>query len=1133
LAPAFAQVAPFTEEAAARGIVYPMQPDPQLSGYLGFGCGLVDLDADGDSDAVIIGRTDGMVGLFENDGTGHFVDRSVGSGIPLLTQASALAAADYDGDGRLDLYLTQVGEKNVLARNLGGFLFSNVAAAAGVDDAGAGKGAAWGDYDSDGWLDLYVANYNGIVPGTSLLDNKLYRNRGDGTFEDVSVAQTVDDFGYGFMPVWFDYDRDGDVDLYLSNDRGHLPPLFHGNQLWRNDKGQLVNVSVGSGADLGLFSMGVACGDFDGNLAPDLYCTNVGGYVDGFNPLFLNQGNGTFVESSAPAGVDQYITSWGAIFFDFDNDGIQDLYVNNMMAPNTLYKGTGVFPCIEMAAAAKLEGTAMASFSAAVADIDGDGDFDVLENNLGGNATLYINHEGEKRNFLRLRLHGLAGNKDAVGGRVLARVGTYYQMREVLAGANSYLGQNESVVHFGMGAATVADDVSVRWPAKVATRRLKNVPAGVEWDVWPPTMLGDVDHDGHRTEVDFAAFVAAYKAGAVQPGSEIMDFDGDWDVDFIDYRSFLSRYEGPIQDCDGNGIIDLIDILDGAADNNADAILDACQGPLFTWNTTGAGLAGIHDPGKVFPMSWVSGGIGVGDFDQDGSADLYAVSGGVAPDRLFMNQGDGTFVNESAAWNLTEKHVGTGVAVGDFDSDGDEDVYVTSMGPVAVAPAPGYNKLYRNDGAALGFVDVAAAAGVMTVSATSAMSFGSAFGDYDLDGNLDLFVACWEFQKDGNRLFHNLGNGTFQDVTNAAIGTAVLHDVYGFQPAFVDMDGDLFPELLLSGDFETSRYFVNNGDGTFSDKTVPAGTGKDDNGMGQTVGDFDRDGKLDWYVTSVHSDMPPPLNDTGNMLYRQTGPHQYAEISHAAGVNDGGWGWGTIALDVDQDTWVDLIEVNGREATPPSEWTNEPPKFFRNKGAAVFEQVAEPCGIGRPGSGRAVVYLDMENDGDLDVAVFNNLGPIDMYRNDTATGGAWLQLKLDTSKNHLLAPDGMGARVEVKATGKKLVRFVSGSPSFGGTSQQIVHFGLGDSKKAQKVTITWPRGYQTILKNVDANQRLVIQAPELCDLDGNGKVGFPDVAIVISSLGPVVGSTNLLADVNDDGVVDLTDVQIVTTAVQP
>ncbi len=386
--------------------------------------------------------------------------------------------------------------------------------------------------------------------------------------------------------------------------------------------------------------------------------------------------------------------------------------------------------------------------------------------------------------------------------------------------------------------------------------------------------------------------------------------------------------------------------------------------PNFIEAATDAGLAMTHAPFQSAQWAIVvmTAGGAVGDFNNDGWQDLFVVSGGTEPDKLFINDGDGTFTDQAAAWGLTDQHRGVGAAVGDYNNDGWQDIYVTSLGLITAPVTTGAHRLYRND-AGTGFTEVAAAAGVNTTSTTQPDGFGSAFGDYDLDGDLDLFVAGWEFNSAGNRLFRNNGDGTFTDVTVAA-GVLDL-SVHGFAPHFVDMDGDRYPELLLAADFGTSRYFVNDGDGTFTDYTTESGTGLDGNGMGQAVGDINNDGLFDWYVSSIRTENTSL--GTGNMLYLNLGGHSYTEISVAAGANDGGWGWGTVAVDLFHDGLVDLVETNG---WPSDEWVNEQAKVFANNGDLTFDEIAPTCGFSHIGQGRGLVNFDADNDGDQDFVVF-------------------------------------------------------------------------------------------------------------------------------------------------------------------
>jgi hypothetical protein len=557
--------------------------------------------------------------------------------------------------------------------------------------------------------------------------------------------------------------------------------------------------------------------------------------------------------------------------------------------------------------------------------------------------------------------------------------------------------------------------------------------------------------------------------------------------------------------------------------------VDAGAQVSLTNVTEEAGIATLHEPqDETVPgaAEWMTGGMAVGDFDRNGLADLFVISGGGQPDRLFINQGGGVFADEAADWLLTDLHCGNAAAVGDYNSDGWPDIYVTSFGTPGEAGEPGHNRLYRNNGDGT-FTNVAEEAGVNTASPSSAMTFGAAFGDYDLDGSLDLFVATWGNGQggpgtDGNRLFRNNGDGTFTDVTDTAFEPEALEGVWGFQPAFADMNGDLYPELLLAADFVTSRYLRNNGDGTFTDLTGPSGTGLDSNGMGQTVGDFDNDGLLDWYVTSIYVDGGGNADFNGNALYMATGEDLFVEDAVDRGANDGGWGWGTVTLDLDQDGWLDIVEVNGREAGPGGQWTLEPAKLFYNLGDAQFQELAGPSGLDHADSGRAVVYLDLENDGDLDVAIFTNQGPVDLYRNDSS-GGSWLQLALDTSNHPYLAPEGFGARITATTGPVQRIRYEYGSPGYLGTSQWRVHLGLGDAQSIDELQIEWPRGQVTTLENGDANQLLTINGPDPADLTADGIVDVLDVVAVILRWGPVGSAADLHADVNNDGTIDVLD----------
>ncbi|MFO0828585.1 MAG: CRTAC1 family protein [Phycisphaerales bacterium] len=589
IAAATPPVVPFTEEAVDRGLVHYVE-FPQLYGQYGFGSGFVDLDNDGDPDVVLLGRTDLIVSVYENDGTGHFISRSATCGIGAIPKQSSFAAGDYDGDGYLDLYITQAGGTCKLFHNNGNWTFTDVTAASGATTNGVCKGAAWGDIDGDGDLDLHVAVYRNAFGAPNNIPSAVFRNNGDGTFTNISASiPGFLDPAYSFTGTWTDIDLDGDVDLYVSNDRGHLGPFFQGNQLWRNDNGTFVEISDTSGAGVQLFSMGLACGDFDNNGLPDFYCANIANLsqpLGGLNPLLLNQDGAHFVQGQVQWNVGAYMTGWGAEFFDFNNDGNLDLYINNQLIPNAIFLNPGVPPCINVSAQANVPGSDAYSYASSAADVDMDGDLDLLVGDVGSNALLYINHSGDGLNWMKLRPVGIGRNTFAVGGfaKIWLDANGSPRFRDIYAGGRSYLGSDQMEMFVGLETRATLPKVEMHWPkgpSGVVVRTLTNLPANHAWSIYPPGRLGDADGDGFVTRIDHAVFDACLAEGFVH-GCEMMDFDGDSDIDAADQAAFLKR----ASDFDGDGVV-------GASDLGI--LLGAWGTPNLSCDLDGSGLVGAAD----------------------------------------------------------------------------------------------------------------------------------------------------------------------------------------------------------------------------------------------------------------------------------------------------------------------------------------------------------------------------------------------------------------------------------------------------------------------------------------------------------------------------------------------------------
>lgn len=474
-----------------------------------------------------------------------------------------------------------------------------------------------------------------------------------------------------------------------------------------------------------------------------------------------------------------------------------------------------------------------------------------------------------------------------------------------------------------------------------------------------------------------------------------------------------------------------------------------------------------------------SGGAAVGDYDNDGWLDLF-VTRLDGKDILYRNQGGETPPGEQVTFlpavntGLDHNEPTNGAAWADIDRDGDLDLYISTIGGSRYY-------LYINNGDGT-FTEDAVSRGLALESALPHQGQSVSFGDYDLDGWLDIHTTEWGIDRSdpavGNHsvLMRNRGTeapGSFVNVTEfAGVELDVKSIQYGFSSSFSDLDLDGWPDLAVTGDFFTPQLFWNNGDGTFTDGTEAAGVNKTGSPMGTAIGDYNRDGLLDWFVTAIDS----------NRLYTNNGDRTFTNFSDTLGVEDGDWGWGAAFIDIENDGDLDIMMTNGflhsdRSPLASQERAFEPMRLWRNDDG-LYNDISEEYGVTDLREGRALVTFDYDNDGDLDVYIANNGSTPTFYRNDIESGNNWLRLKLNGVSSNI---DGIGARVElIIAEGSDpLLKELTGGNDYLGQSESIIHYGLGPNiESVRAIQIRWPSGIVQILTDIEPNQTLAVTEPE-------------------------------------------------------
>lgn len=555
----------------------------------------------------------------------------------------------------------------------------------------------------------------------------------------------------------------------------------------------------------------------------------------------------------------------------------------------------------------------------------------------------------------------------------------------------------------------------------------------------------------------------------------------------------------------------------------------------YTLATTQVGISfeSVTADGYPNQNNRMAGGACVADFNNDTYPDIFVPSLGTYPNKLYINNQDGTFSEQAEQWGIADIHLGMGTTAADINNDGYPEIYTVSLGEPGIDNArPGACLLYLNSGPDannnFAFTDIAEAAGVNDIFGIPG-GMTPAFGDIDLDGDLDLFVATWRAHEGGNRLFENqymqTGTNTFVDITAESMSAPDREPIIrGFTPHIVDVTGDRYPEILLSADYETSEIFVNNGvnkDGraTFRTTTNKSNINADFNAMGAAIADFNRDGLLDWFQTNIYL----PNIQKGNTLYMgmsvdSMGDPIYADQAIPRSVRNIAWGWGVVAGDFDNDLDQDIIATNGWPG-----WENLSTRYWANNGAGLFSDQPVTVGLYFNVNGRGLVTLDHDKDGDLDLLFIDNQGPARFYRNNLVIEDGftnYLRVKLDTSSHPCLAPDGYGAKITAVVNGQSQLHATHNNASFLSQSEIITHIGMAEHTTVDELRIDWADGNTTTLYNIPANQEITVQAFHKADINQDGHFNYFDASLLLSHYRAQAQA----ADFNDDGQINYDDI---------
>ena len=962
--------------------------------------------------------------------------------------STACAWGDYDNDGYQDLFVANDGETNFLYRNDGDGSFSRVLNGAISTDAGESSDCTWGDYDNDGHLDLYVSNDG---------RNYLYKNDGTGNFNRIYSGDAVTDNERSFSSTWIDLNSDGYIDLFdfFSNGQGYCFPYYNNEEFLNRDIEKPLDFQFAT------YINGFTLGDYDADGDLDLFLANMISSGHNKNDLYLNNGDNSFsIVQLAPLTTD-IARSYGANWIDYDQDKDLDLFVTNGYQSNNYFylnNGNGTFNAIITGVIPNDCGESRGS---TWIDFDNDGDLDLFVADSGHNSLLYSNNgDGSYTKLLAtdigLSTSGSWADYDNDGDLDLF----------VTNNGNNFLYRND---HSGNNwiqiklKGIISNAVAIG--AKVQIKAIIN---GLS--VWQSQEIKSqhgygthnslVAHFGLADANIVDSIIVVWPSGDIshmanlevnqiqtisEPETPKIAFSAD--------KTYFQSIPVTVQFTDLSvGDISSWKWCFGTGDSSI------IKNPQYTFNdfgeyditlitSNGTQSDTLKKRKNIIVDQFIrTTNIGISsqsrssrcnwmDYNSDGWPDIYTGN------QLYRNMGDGSFKQIDNSIIVTDPTGGGDASWADYDKDGDEDLFIVTAEPDQS------NYLYRNNGDET-FTKITEGAIVNDM----ASCYSCSWIDYDNDGLLDLFTAN---DLGLNFLYRGIGNGSFEKVESGDIVTQYHEsDTQGWSD--YDNDGDL--DVFIGNPFaeEDSYFYQNNGEGTFT---------RDPKMKHKanicTWGDYNNDGFSDIFIT----DWPT------NILFKNNGDGSFSQTNSIPTGDESGRtaSW----ADFNNDGFIDLVVGDFQGGTSYDDFNTV---LYKNRGDGTFSMIEHWQINSDRNQSTGLGWADYDNDGDLDIFFGGNLWEGNVLYNNSGNKNKWLKIKCT---GVLSNRDAIGARLKIvtQSNGASLRQYreISAKTGYRGQNSLVVHFGLGAAEIVDSLIIFWPSGLKWDTTNVTANQFLKIK----------------------------------------------------------